>query len=186
MYLRHDAGSQSLHEVKGKGWYFRAAPMYCEMVHDIIVHEACKPIVSGCTPTNPNVDNLKESAADGPYENASHPENSMPRHSAAFRVVRRPSSRAKHILEQEDVPDNSQLGILSPGKSAAAPRLHHSRRGRILGINQRRLTFDSCSDSKQKATAKDVGSESTDASVSIVQVQGKTNSYVRILHLETC
>lgn len=139
---------------------------------------------SGYSPTKPDVDKLRETIADGPDENSAHREDSHPRHSSTFRDELSSPSKAKHLLEQENVPDIPLQGgnISTRDTSATPPRLqYYSRRGRSIGMNQRRLAFESSSDSKQKAVARTVGSDSIDASASTVEFKGRTKSAVSIL-----
>lgn len=147
-------------------------------------------LFSGHLPVKPTVEKLKGTIADGPNENDTHRERSMPRHSSTFKDVQSSPSKENHLLEQEDVPNIPlQAGTFSTPDTSATPRLHYSRSRRTIGMNQRRLAFESGSDSKQKAVARTVDSDSRDVSVSTVEFKGKINSGVSILpkrHSYTC
>lgn len=140
-----------------------------------------------------NLENFKDLTAQTVHDcaaaNASHQEDTVPSHTSASRedVLTAPS-KAKCLLEQEGVPDIPLHGgtYSTRDTSATPPRnpllltcLHYSRIGRSIDMSQRRLLFDSPSESLPRQ--KVVNSNSDSASVSTVEFKGKTDPGVSIL-----
>jgi hypothetical protein len=157
-------------------------------------------LFSGCSSLKPSEEKFKEVTADTADANASHREDTVLGHTSTLREdVQSAPLKAKHHLEQEGVPDIVPLQegtYPTRDTSATPPRnpllltcLHYSRIGRNTDMSQRRLVFDSSSESLSRQKVVDRNSD--DVSVSSVEFKGTTDPavsklpYVRLMCMKS-